>query len=95
MEGWRWVMIAFKDFVPKQTRKQGFIKPPQWETVEQVVAAANEWIREQEVAVINVETIIAPDISRKGVQSGDGSLPGISGGGGGGLQFVRVWYRAD
>ena len=29
-------MIAFKDFVPQQTRKQGFIKPPQWETVEQV-----------------------------------------------------------
>ena len=88
-------MIAFKDFVPQQIRKQGFIKPPQWETVGQVVAAANEWIREQEVAVINVETVIAPDPSRKGVRSGDGNLPGISGSGGGGLQFVRVWYRAD
>lgn len=53
------------------------------------------WIREQEVAVINVETVIAPDPSRKGVWSGDGSLPGISGSGGGGLQFVRVWYRAE
>lgn len=59
-----------------------------------MIAAANEWIREQEVVVINVETVIAPDPSRKGVWSGDGNLPGTSGSGGGGLQFVRVWYRA-
>jgi len=26
-------MIAFKDLVPQQIQKQGFIKPPQWETV--------------------------------------------------------------
>jgi len=35
-------MIAFKDLVPQQIQKQGFIKPPQWETVGQVVAAAND-----------------------------------------------------
>lgn len=88
-------MIAFKDFVPQQIRKQGFIKPPLWETVAQAVAAANEWIREQEVAVINVETVIVPDLSREGAGSGDGSLPVISNSLARGSQCVRVWYRAE
>ncbi len=87
-------MIAFKDFVPQQIRKQGFIKPPLLETVTQVVAAANEWIREQEVAVINVETVVAPDPDWKGVQSGNGNLP-CTPTTGSWVQFVRVWYRAD
>ena len=92
-------MIAFKDFVPQQIRKQGFIKPPLWETIAQAVAAANEWIREQEVAVINVETVVMPDLDRKGAQSGDGNSRGdgsIPWTNAGGLsQFVRVWYRAE
>ena len=85
-------MIAFKDFVPQQIRKQGFIKPPLWETVGQAVTAANEWIREQEVAVINVETIIAPGLYRKGARTDGGGLSGVNAGW---SQFVRVWYRGQ
>ena len=88
-------MIAFKDFVPQQIRKQGFIKPPLWETVGQAVAAANEWIREQEVAVINVETIVAPDLYSKNARSDSGRLTGVSSSAPGLSQFVRVWYRAE
>lgn len=57
-------MIAFKDFVPQQIRKQGFIKPPLWETVAQAAAAANEWIREQEVTVIISVNGSAPGLSQ-------------------------------
>jgi len=88
-------MIAFKDFLPRQIRKQGFIKPPQWETMEQAVAAANEWIREQEVAVVNVETVVVPDLYRKGARTEGGGLSGVSNGPTGWSQFVRVWYRAE
>ena len=88
-------MIAFKDFVSQQIRKQGFIKPPAWETIAQAVAAANEWIREQELAVINVETVVAPDLYSKNARSHSGRLTSVGGSAPGLSQFVRVWYRAE
>lgn len=88
-------MVAFKDFVPQQIRKQGFIKPRLWETVAQAVAAANEWIREQEVMVISVETVVAPDLYGKKARSDSGMLTGMNGSAPGSSQLVRVWYRAE
>lgn len=54
--------------------------------------SAPQQIREQEVAVTNVETIVVPDLYRKEARTEGDGLSGVSAGW---SQFVRVWYRAE
>ncbi|MCU0875827.1 MAG: hypothetical protein MUE50_26130, partial [Pirellulaceae bacterium] len=72
-------MIQFRDFVPRMLSAPAFFKVGQYETFAEAVAAANQWIEQQRVEVINVETVVLPNIwSRFEEGSTDGSL-GISG----------------
>lgn len=91
-------MIAFKDFVPQQTQRQGFIKPAQWETLEQVVGAANNWLRDQEVTIINIETIVVPGLRAKTKPESERanfSYGGYTTYSGEWSQLIRVWYTAE
>ncbi len=93
-------MIAYKDFVPQRLRKQGFIKPPLYETFQQAVSAAGAWVREQEVTVINIETVVLPGLwSKDAPQSDAPTLTTLYSTGQaaytGLFQFVRVWYHAN
>lgn len=90
-------MIAFKDFVPQQTQRQGFIKPAAFEVIEDVVAALNEWLRDHEVAVINVETVVVPGLRAKNEPKSSRanfSYGGYTSYSGEWSQFIRVWYTA-
>ena len=64
-------MIAYQDFVPQRLRKQGFIKPPQYETFQDAVTAAGTWVREYEVTVINIETVVLPGLWSRDVPQTD------------------------
>ena len=93
-------MLAYKDFVPKRLRKQGFIKPPLYETFQQAVSAAGAWVREQEVAVINIETVVLPVLwNNDAPQTDAASFNRIYSTGQAAyteqFQFVRVWYDAN
>ena len=93
-------MIAYKDFVPQRLRKQGFIKPPLYETFQEAVTAAGTWVREQEVTVINIETVVLTGVWNTDAPQTDIANPNILYSSGqaayGGLfQFVRVWYRSN
>ena len=93
-------MLAYKDFVPKRLRKQGFIKPPLYETLQDAVSAAGAWVREQEVTVINIETVVLPVLWDSGVpQTGVASFNRIYSTGQAAyteqFQIVRVWYEAN
>lgn len=97
-------MIACRDFVPKQLHapdkglaEQLFILPTnqgEYETFEATVGAANAWIDENSVRVINVETVVLPNIWEVWESgSQDPALrtfqkPTWH-------QFVRVWYGED
>ena len=93
-------MIAYEDFVPQRLRKQGFIKPPLYETFQHAVTAAGAWVREQEVTVINIETVVLPGLWNKDApQTGSASFNRIYSTGQTAyteqFQFVRVWYYAN
>ena len=93
-------MIAFKDFVPNRLRKQGFIKPPLYETFQDAVTAAGVWLREQEVTTINIETVVLPALWNKDVpETGAASFSRVYSTGQASytqlFQFVRVWYYAN
>jgi hypothetical protein len=84
--------IAYKDFFPA-VLKSGFFST-EHEALPATVARANDWIAESGVGLINVETVILPNV--KGVE--DASQVGIRTSGEVGsywYQIVRVWYEVE
>lgn len=86
-------MLRFKDFVPRMLAEPGLFKAGEYESLEEALAAANDWIKQNEIDVKNVETVVLPNIwSRWEEGSRDTSL-GTSGDSPSRWhQFLRVWY---
>ncbi len=87
-------MIQFRDFVPQMLSAPRLFKAGDYESIEAALAAANSWIKEDDVKIINVETVVLPNIwSRYEEGTTDvalgtsGEMPSHW------HQFVRVWYR--
>ncbi len=87
-------MLKYKDFVPKQIEAPGFLNPGEHETFDEAVRAANQWIVENEVKLMSMETVVLPNIwSRWEEGSRDASI-GTSGDAPSRWhQFLRCWYR--
>jgi hypothetical protein len=85
-------MIGFKDFAPQITKK-GFLKT-EYQTFEEALSAANEWIAANHVNVVNIETVVLPEMwSEDGTTDTDLTTSGDMMNRW--YQFIRVWYRSD
>ena len=86
-------MIRYQDFVPQMTKPAAFLSPAEHESFEASLREANLWIKANEIRVMNVETVVLPNIwSRYEEGPGDPAL-GTSGESPSFWhQFVRVWY---
>lgn len=90
------MQLKFKDFAPSVTRKKAIIGSlihtgPLRDTVK----AANDWIKDADVNVINVETVVMPNMYARGAAGTKATQVNVFGGDAGGgqwYQFVRVWY---
>lgn len=85
-------MIWFKDFAPQITRK-GFFKT-EFQAFEEALATANHWIALNNIDVINIETVVLPEMwSEEGTTDADLTVHGdmMSSW----HQFIRVWYRHE
>ncbi|NEQ50739.1 MAG: hypothetical protein F6K11_11485 [Leptolyngbya sp. SIO3F4] len=89
-------MIAFKDFVPEQVSAGGLFSSPEYEMLEKAVAQANDWIETSEIKVLNIETVILPNIYKYD-RDGSTDSPLLSSGENATTwhQIVRVWYHAE
>lgn len=90
-------MIAHRDFAPRFATPRGLseslgLKEPPYETFDDAVRAANEWIRTDAVKVLSIETVVLPNIWSEG-GTADVAL-GTASGWASWYQFVRVWYQA-
>ena len=86
-------MLTFKDFAPKITDRGGVFRGAKYESLNEVLAEANSWIEQEGVKVVNVETVVLPNIwepSEEGTQ--DAELH-TAHGYGNWNQFIRVWYE--
>ena len=88
-------MYGFYDFVPVVKEKAGFFKMPLMEQLAEPLERANAWIKEHKVNVVNIETVVLPNIHsphEEGstdpclVTSGEFQTAWY--------QFVRVWYKS-
>jgi hypothetical protein len=89
-------MIQFRDFVPEMLSAPGLFKVGEYESMEAALAAANSWISEHGIKIVNVETVVLPNIwSRYEEGTTDvalgtsGEMPSHW------HQFVRVWYQTE
>jgi hypothetical protein len=87
-------MLCYQDFVPKMTKPAAFLSPAEHESFDAALALANQWIKENDIKVVSVETVVLPNIwSRYEEGSRDTSL-GTSGESPSFWhQFIRVWYE--
>jgi len=87
-------VLKYKDFVPVEIESPGFLNPGEHESFDHAVEAANQWIVDNNIKVIGMETVVLPNIwSRWEEGSGDASI-GTSGDGPSRWhQFLRCWYR--
>ena len=87
-------MLRYQDFVPKMTKPAAFLSPAEHESFDAALTAANRWIKENEIRVVNVETVVLPNLWTSGsMGTADGNRilqPGFAQSWN---QFIRVWYR--
>jgi hypothetical protein len=85
-------MIVFKDFVPKITVPAGILSPPRIESFNATVQEMNAWIVANSIRVVNVETVVLPNIhSAHEEGSHDTSLRTSGDLSSTWHQFIRVW----
>ena len=55
-------MLKYKDFVPQEIEAPGFFKEGKHESFDHAMEAANDWLVNNEVSVISIETVVLPNI---------------------------------
>ena len=86
-------MLTLKDFLPQVAEPGGLFKSAKYETLVDVLATVNDWIEENGVHVVNVETVIIPvSVHMPGRSSGDARFRVWEGTEFWG-QLIRVWYE--
>jgi hypothetical protein len=83
--------VAFKDFFPQVTHS-GFLSS-EYEAFEQVVNRANDWMAGSGVRVLNVETVVLPNVNT-GEEAQQTNIRTSSEMSSYWRQFLRVWYEA-
>jgi hypothetical protein len=88
-------VIRYRDFAP-QVIKRGLLHSDAYETFDAAVAAANAWMSGAAVDLLNVETVVLPNItSDRSDGTADGrveteeAMTSVNEW----YQFLRVWYR--
>ena len=82
-------MIAFCDFIPQRQSKR------EWENFHELVSRVNRWIEQQHIDVLNIETVLVPNLpvdtaESRWVRSDLSVSITLST-----YQIVRVWYRQE
>jgi len=83
--------IVFKDFFPQVTHS-GFLAN-EYESFEQVVQRANLWMQHSGVPVLNVETLVLPNVSNE-AEARQTNIRTSGELGSYWRQILRVWYEA-
>ncbi len=88
------IMIKHIDFTPQVTKKGGLFKSTEMESFQTVLDQANEWISSKNHDIINIETVVLPNIHDYDEEGSEDTRLGT------GrenfshwYQVIRVWYK--
>jgi len=87
-------MIEYKDFTPRMLGERRLIGEPEFESLQDAVKGCNQWISDSGVDVVNVETVVLPNVHHPfeegsedvNIRQADDDTTAWN-------QFIRVWYR--
>ncbi|MDP1560724.1 MAG: hypothetical protein Q8M16_04950 [Pirellulaceae bacterium] len=86
--------LRYLDFVPRQVKAPGLITEGRYENFDAAVEAANRWLDEQRVQLLQLETVVLPNLwndweegTKDGSISTSGDAPSRW------HQFLRIWYQ--
>lgn len=89
-------MLGFKDFYPKIEEKGGFFSRDKWQPLNAALEETNAWLAETQVQVLNVETVLLPNVwndDEDGPQ--DAELRTAGEHSSYWHQIIRVWYMQN
>lgn len=87
-------MLKYKDFVPRQIQAMRFLRAGEYESFDDAVKAANEWLATHPVELLKLETVVLPNIhSRWEEGSTDAGICTSGDSPSEWHQFLRCWYR--
>ena len=87
-------MLQFKDFVPKMLALGGFLKRAEFDTFEQAAEAAGRWAQSKGVRVVNVETVVLPNLHSPHEEgSVDAAIHTSGEMASSWHQFLRIWFE--
>ena len=78
-------MIYFKDFFPQSIEQKGFFSEDKYEKFSSLLSHVNQWLSENKVKLINIETVVLRDIDDEKTRF-LAEEPFF-------YQFMRVWYE--
>ncbi len=87
-------MVRFKDFVPERLKKGGFLAGAKYQQLEEIIKEANKWVNDNGFQIVNVETVVLPNIwdtDEEGSEDVDILTSGTNSTTW--HQFIRVWYK--
>jgi hypothetical protein len=87
-------MLSFKDFVPDLIKEGGLLSSEQWAGVDNAVVKMNAWLKDANVKVQTIETVVLPNIWKED-GTGDAHLRQAGEYSSYWYQVVRVWYWAS
>ena len=85
-------MLRHRDFVPQMTMTPGFIRPAEYESLEEAVEALNAWLETSEVKLVSVETVVLPNIWSPFEEGSEDTSLGMRDTSNHWHQFIRCWY---
>jgi len=88
-------MVHFKDFVPERIKKGGFLSGAKYQHLEDKMEEANKWVKDNGFEIVNVETVVLPNIwdsDEEGSEDVDILTSGTNASTW--HQFIRVWYKS-
>lgn len=87
--------IAFKDFIPEKLSGGGFFSAPKYEEFTAALERLNDWKeKNRHYEIINIETVLLPNIYNSGEEGSTDSHLRTSGEMGSYWhQIIRVWYK--
>ena len=89
-------MLQYKDFVPKQISAPGIFHAGEHESFDEAVLAANQWLKNSQVKLVYLETVVLPNIWSKWEEGSADASIGISGESPSlWHQFLRCWYEEE
>jgi hypothetical protein len=87
-------VIQFKDFVPKMISAPSLFKSGEYETFEEALVAANKWVKEYDIKIVSMETVVLPNIWSRWEEGSTDVALGTSGEMPSQWhQIIRCWYQ--